>query len=190
MDENILDDDLAEGGKTQIQPQFASFMSRVGAHIMDTCVFIPIIFLSQYNVFSIKSLFLELLLSCTWIIYKPYMEYKYGATLGKMIMKIKVVNTQFQAIDSDQAVKRFLVFFVGYVGLGWVNYMLFTHPDFINITDYVQLGDLQQSLNAEFIINVANIPLFVSVIAVLFDRQNQGLHDQFAQTYCVYNFSR
>lgn len=190
MNNNAFDNDLEDRKPPFSQPQFANLWSRLGAHIVDTCIFIPIILLSQYNVFTLKLLPIELLLSSIWMIYKPYMEYRYGATLGKMVLKIKVVNTQFQAIDSDQAVKRFLVFLIGYIGVGLINYWIFTHPEFAEITDYESLGNLQKSLNAEFIINVANIPLFVSVIAIIFDQQKQALHDQFAGTYCIHDPSR
>ncbi|MEM9820984.1 MAG: RDD family protein [Bacteroidota bacterium] len=171
------------------KPRFAGLWHRFAANILDNCLFIPIILISHYNLFNLKWLLVELLLSGLWIVYKPYMEYRYGATLGKMVLKIKVVNTQYNAIDSDQAVRRFLVFLFGYMGVWLVNYWLFTHPEFMEVVDYESLGKLQKRLNAEFIINVANIPLFVSVIAMMFDPQKQALHDQFAGTYCIYKSS-
>jgi len=90
----------------------------------------------------------------------------------------------------ERAVKRFLVFLIGYIGVGLINYWLFTHPEFAEISDYESLSRIQNSLNAEFIINVANIPLFVSVVAIMFDQQKQALHDQFAGTYCIHDTSR
>ncbi len=181
----MTDDDWTNQEDQVTQPKFASFWSRAMASILDTCIFIPIVFLSQYNIFTFKSLTLELLLACTWIFYKPFMEYHYGATLGKMTLKLQVVNEQFQPITLDQSVKRFVFYFLGYLAVIFINYIVFTNPDFMGITEIAELGKLQENINAEFITNVANIPIFVSIVSVIFDPQNQALHDKFAETYCI-----
>ncbi|MEM8906859.1 MAG: RDD family protein [Bacteroidota bacterium] len=168
-------------------PEFASFWVRAGAAILDTVLFIPVVLLSQYNIFTVKSFFLELLLACLWLIYKPYMEYQYGATLGKMAFKLRVIGEDLQRITLDQSVKRFAFYFLGYLGAILVNYWSFHHPDFASVENFEQLAQIRESFSAEFIANVANIPIFVSIVAVIFDPQKQALHDQLAQTYCVYH---
>lgn len=187
MSNNFLDedDDLKPAYPEGKQPPFASFWSRVAAAVLDAAIFVPLILVSQYNILTLKSLPLEMLLTCASIVYKPYMEYQFGATIGKMTMKIQVVNEQFGAITSDQSIKRFSFFFIGYLATILLNYWLFTHPDFQEAVDYIALNRIQKSIYAEFVSNVATIPIFVSIISVIFDSKKQALHDQFAKTYCI-----
>lgn len=72
---------------------YATFWERLLALIVDALVFAPLAIIKlftesgwSYQVYIILTAFLGL-------VYKPLMEYKYGATLGKMTLKIIVVKT-------------------------------------------------------------------------------------------------
>ncbi|MBK8392708.1 MAG: RDD family protein [Saprospiraceae bacterium] len=50
------------------------------------------------------ALVIGILLMC----YKPFMEFQYGATLGKMAVKLKVVNLDFEKITLSQSIIRYI----------------------------------------------------------------------------------
>ena len=62
----------------------AGFWIRVGAHIIDAVVFIPLVVAAFWNMFRVKSMFVLVLISVPGLVYKPLMESYFGATLGKM----------------------------------------------------------------------------------------------------------
>ena len=65
--------------------RFAKFWARFGALLIDgiliLIVTVPVTF---YNVTHWKTPLFFILTSLVTIIYKPFMEYRFGATLGKM----------------------------------------------------------------------------------------------------------
>jgi hypothetical protein len=62
----------------------AGFWIRIGAYIIDLLVFIPIFGLGFWNAFSLrsKSTIILILISAPGLIYKPFMESFFGATLA------------------------------------------------------------------------------------------------------------
>ena len=78
--------------------EYAGFWIRVGASLIDFLVLLPVVGLSIFNMMSIKSMSLMLVLTIAGAIYKPYFEWKKGATIGKSAVGIKVVNMNFEPI--------------------------------------------------------------------------------------------
>ncbi|MEJ2701101.1 MAG: RDD family protein [Sedimentisphaerales bacterium] len=62
----------------------AGFWIRFGAQIVDFFVLIPVVVLSYWNTFALKSMIVLVLISVPGLVYKPFMESFFGATLGKM----------------------------------------------------------------------------------------------------------
>jgi len=78
--------------------RFANFGSRFGASLIDGIILAAIIFpVTYFNVTSWKIPYLFILTSLLEIVYKPFLEYRYGATLGKMAAGIQVLGHQFQS---------------------------------------------------------------------------------------------
>src|SRR4030043_189847 len=86
----------------------AGFWIRVGASIIDSLIFIPIVILSIWNTYSLKSTAVLVLISLPGLIYKPFMESFFGATLGKMSCKIKVINDNGKKLPLFDAYVRAL----------------------------------------------------------------------------------
>jgi uncharacterized RDD family membrane protein YckC len=183
MEDQILDTGYT--GQT-VTPALASFWSRVGASLVDFLVFVPIIGLSFYNMYGLKSLALNMVLSITWVLYKPLMEWKYGATLGKMALKLRVVTTTFEPISFDQSALRFSLYFLSYLVAGISSYLLFTNPAFENAGGFMEVAQLQAEYRTiSMISNLVNLLVLVSVLFVAFDKKNQALHDKIADTLVV-----
>jgi hypothetical protein len=88
----------------------AGFWIRVGASIIDKLIFIPIGILSYWNMYSLKSTAVLVLISLPKLIYKPFMESFFGSTLGKMSCKIKVIDDNGKKLSLFNAYIRFFPF--------------------------------------------------------------------------------
>src|SRR5882762_10600036 len=78
---------------------FAKFWTRFAAYLLDS-IFVSIVILpvTYMNVTSWKLATLFILTSVVELAYKPFMEYRYGGTLGKMVVGIKVVGHSFEKV--------------------------------------------------------------------------------------------
>lgn len=182
MSYNVLDDEFKKVPQTY---EFATFGDRVKASVIDTLIFIPFIFMTIYNWTTLKYYEIDLFLNTAMILYKPIMEWHYGATIGKMIAKIKVVDLQFADITLDQSFRRFAIYFVGYGISLMASYALFQDPDFASATTLVEVGDLQAKSPLNDFSQMASFLVLVSVTFVAFDLKRQALHDRLAETYCI-----
>jgi len=119
----------------------AGFWIRVGASIIDSLVFIPIIILSVWNTYSLKSTVVLILIGLPGLIYKPFMESYFGATLGKMSCKIKVIGEDGNKLSLFGAYIRFFPFLLA-AGVGLAGQLiLFSSPEFQSATTMMEIGE-------------------------------------------------
>ena len=185
MNEDILDEQFQNEQDPLTTVRFAGFWIRLAAICIDVFLFIPIIALNFYNALSVKSFGFFLLLHFVIIAYKPFMEWKFGATVGKMAMKIGVVNRQAQAINWDQSMARFIFFFAYFLVAVINGYTIYQAPGFETIINLEQWVEFKLTHQNELIGQIATYALFFSAIMASFDPMNQALHDKLAKTYCV-----
>lgn len=193
MNEGILDEGLIEGpvGNNII---YASFWTRVGASLIDFLVLLPLIGLMMYNNMAVKSMWIMIGLYVLMAAYKPLLEWDKGATLGKMAVKIKVVDADsLEKMTLNQSIKRYLPWLISNVISLILAIMLFNAPGFEEATNFIELGLLQQeqgqSQGEMEILNWVNggysLIFMAVVLSVAFDSKKQGLHDKMASTYVV-----
>lgn len=184
MEENILDDEL-EKGPDWNQVRLAGFGSRAAAAIIDSFIMAPAMMISFWNIANLKSFAFEIFLSCIWVVYKIYMEWKFGATLGKMAIGIKVVNEHLESISLEQSMIRFSFYFINFLGGIVGSYFIFSHPEFTEITNLDEMVAMSNG-TVDLVTRLSAVPLLVSIIAVLMEPKKQALHDKLAQTYCIF----
>jgi len=164
----------------------AGFWIRVGASIIDALIFIPIGILSIWNTYSLKSTALLVLLSLPGFIYKPFMESFFGATLGKMSCKIKVIDENGKKLSLFNAYIRFFPFLLS----GGVNLagqlILFLSPQFQSAKSFMEINQAQQGNFLIVFSYPVNILILVDCIMVAFTFRKRALHDMMAESYCVY----
>ncbi len=185
MDELILDANLAEHKTSLENVKFAGFWIRVGASLIDALVMLPIIGLSTYNSLNIKSLPLMLLLSVIAFLYKPYLEWKKSATLGKLAVGIRVVDYSMNNISLDQAIKRYFPWIGSFLISMTINLILFTSEEFKDVDEFLELGLLIKESPINSISSIYNFVFIIVIGAVIFDKRKQGFHDKYAETYCI-----
>jgi uncharacterized RDD family membrane protein YckC len=164
----------------------AGFWIRVGASIIDSVIFIPIFILSIWNTYSFKSTILLILLSLPGFIYKPFMESFFGATLGKMSCKIKVIDENGNKLSLFNAYIRFFPFLLS-AGVTLAGQLiLFSSPQFQAAKSWMEIGQAQQGSFLVVISYPVNILILVDCIMVAFTFRKRALHDMMAESYCVY----
>jgi uncharacterized RDD family membrane protein YckC len=164
----------------------AGFWIRVGASIIDRLIFIPIGILSFWNTCSLKSIVVLVLISLSGFVYKPFMESFFGATLGKMSCKIKVIDENGNKLSLFNAYIRFFPFLL-LAGIGLASQLiLFSSPQFESIKSWTELGQAQQGNFMVVISYPVSALVLIDCIMVAFTFRKRALHDMMAESFCVY----
>jgi uncharacterized RDD family membrane protein YckC len=164
----------------------AGFWIRVGASIIDSLIFIPIGILGFWNTFSLKSTVVLVLISLPGLLYKPFMESFFGATLGKMSCKIKVIDDNGKKLSLFGAYIRFFPFLLsaGVTLAGQL--MLFSSTQFESVKSWTELAEAQQGNFLVVISYPVSALVLIDCIIVAFTFRKRALHDMMAESFCVY----
>ena len=185
MENQVLDTGLI-ANDDQSQNRYAGFWIRVGAQILDTLILIPLIGINMVNIYNLKSFPLQITITILMILYKPFMEYKYSATFGKMIVKIKVVDMNFGQINLHQAILRYVPWIFRHIFALYSTVILFQHPGFIDAKGVYEVGLLQNELISPALNYIGSAVVLISCVVVGFTANKQGIHDILAKTLCIY----
>lgn len=182
MNDTILDEDFAQKGNRRYY--YPGFWNRVGASIIDVIVMIPLIILIFVNMVYWRIPGLEVVLTFVALAYKPFFEYQYGATPGKMVLKMKVVNQHYEPLTLSETLLRNILYIIsGLIGLyeSFVHFFLLLdeEPYFSSLDEYAN----QPTSPLE---SLFNLIVFISCIFVAFTRDKQALHDMWANTFCIW----
>jgi uncharacterized RDD family membrane protein YckC len=167
---------------------FAKFWTRFGASLVDGFITILIILpVTYFNVLQWKIPWVFILTSLLTIIYKPLMEYRYGATLGKMAVGIQVVGCHFQKVTWKEELRRVSFYIVPNIIQQIMTLNFYFSNQLNSIERYKDYNDYIMSTNpALAILNIIVFALlFADCIAFLSDSQNRSLHDMYAGTFVI-----
>ena len=164
----------------------AGFWIRVGAYIIDGLVFIPIMILSGWNIYSLKSMAVLALISLPGFLYKPFMESFFGATLGKMSCKIKVIDDNGKKLSLLGAYVRFFPFLLS-TGVALAGQLIvFSSPQFQSATSMMEISQAQQENFLYLIGLIVNVLILIECVFAAFTFRKRALHDMLAESFCVY----
>lgn len=164
----------------------AGFWIRAGASIIDFLVFVPIMILAFWNMFTLKSTFVLVLISLPGLAYKPLMESYFGATLGKMACGVKVINDNGKKLSVAVAYARFLPFFVSAAISLAGQVILFSSPQFESVRSFVELGQSQERGFLDALSTLLGIFIIIDCVVAAFTFRKRALHDMLAESFCVY----
>ncbi len=174
-----------------IQVEYATFWSRTGAYILDGIIVASFtLFINAINIANFKSFLIYLPVAIVAIFYKPFMESKYGATLGKMALKLKVTDQNFNQIDFKQSLLRSIILIFPAILFVPIYYLAFNNP---NLAEYSQIFEFAQSLAIEYpiqswISNLSFIIIVIDIIMLLTDKTKtqRSLHDRIGKTFVLF----
>ncbi len=164
-----------------VEVRFGGFWIRVGATILDIIVLIPLIIAG----FFVPGPALFILVNLVALAYKPVMEKQFGATVGKMLLGLRVLDKGLQPINWATAWTR-SVFVILMTVPGWI-YNLKMREAGISMWDPAAMEQFNQENATLQMINLGtNLLWLVAVIWVAFHPFKKGLHDLLADTCVVY----
>ena len=131
------------------------------------------------------------LVSLVWFLnflYKPVLESVFGYTVGKRILRLRVVDRGTNRnISFDQSLIRYLPWAVAQFVTLFVYIRFFDSTQLAEVTDYMSFTRelATYPLNDNFIITTGrSFPIFSSVW-LLTDPWHRALHDRWAQTFVI-----
>lgn len=172
--------------------QFVGFGPRLGAALLDFLFVLPILGASVYLTSVSPNLEGWLAITVLSLLYKPGCEKIFGATPGKMVLKLKVIGKEGAALSWGQAIMRYLPWLVGAAFAMYVQYMAFQIPGYYEAEGFMELSELMADYQAENggatmqIVQV--ITGFLPLISAFFlfgNKQKQAAHDILAETYVI-----
>jgi uncharacterized RDD family membrane protein YckC len=164
----------------------AGFWIRVGASIIDSVIFIPIAVLSIWNLYSLKSTAVLIIISIPGFIYKPFMESFFGATLGKMACGIKVIDDNNSKLSLFGAYVRAFPFLLS-TGINLAGQLIvFSSSQYQSASSMAEIGLAQQENYLKIVGLVVNIFVTIECVFAAFTFRKRALHDMLAESFCVF----
>jgi uncharacterized RDD family membrane protein YckC len=168
--------------------RFASFGSRFGASLIDGIIISAIILpVTYFNVISWKIPYLFIVTSLVEIIYKPFLEYRFGATLGKMAAGIQVLGHQFQKVSFNEEMRRVSFYMVPSIIQFLLTVRIYFSPEFFTIKNYNDYNQFVVNSNPATLV-LGGLVFFLGMadcITFLLNPQRRSLHDLYAGTFVV-----
>ena len=126
-----------------------------------------------------------------WLIkfvYKPVLESALGYTVGKGVLRLRVVDRGTnRKISFEQSLRRYLPWAVANFAMLFVFIRFFQSPLLAEVTDYRSFMDAVANfpLNQNIFVTTGNSLPFFSGVWLITDPWNRALHDRWAQTFVV-----
>jgi uncharacterized RDD family membrane protein YckC len=185
--EEILDTDVKLGIQQERPVIYGSFWPRLWASLLDGlivgCFSVPI---STYNSGGWKSIPVLILVSLVSIAYKPFCEYRFGATAGKMALKLKVVNLHLQRATLQEVLLRNLFHFVPVLFSFGLSLSIYLKPEFEQINNFRDYSVLAAQASGKYYVYTVSLVLpIVDLIFLLTDKRCRTLHDRIGKTFVI-----
>jgi uncharacterized RDD family membrane protein YckC len=168
----------------------AGLWIRLGAQILDGIIWIPLGCLTVASIVYFQSLELFVLCTVPGLLYKPFMESYYGATLGKMALNLEVIDEFGDRLDLRRAYIRFAPFLaatlVGELSSIWI----LTNADLNQLSGLWEWSTFvaENPTPLTTTHNVLNTCASLGCFVAAFTHRKRAFHDYLANSYCVYKF--
>lgn len=172
------------------EPQYSyvGFWSRFGALLIDGIILVTVAYFLRLSLAELEnSLVLLVVTAIVPLFYNLFLEYKYGATLGKMLLKIKIVNYELQPPTISNVVLRNII----YIGLQLISFAVELNSYFKSqSSDPYEFTGFNNFFTPEVVIGIIyGVCVFViyiiELVFLLNDPKCRALHDRIGKTYVV-----
>lgn len=164
------------------------FLPRLGAAFIDLLVLGPISYGIYHFMVVQPSIYVVAGLSVLNALYKPLAEAIFGYTVGKYLLKMKVVDRKSnQRITLNQSFTRFLPWAVAAFASLFVLVRVIEAQDFTEVDTLAGYMDYLAKfpLSRNFLVSLLNnFPIF-SAVWIIMDPWKRALHDRWAETFVV-----
>ena len=128
---------------------------------------------------------MHILTTIPGVIYKPFMESYYGATLGKMVCGLRVVDERGEKLSLGAAYVRFAPFLISSVISLAGSLILFSTPEFRSASSFLEIGQLQQGNPVGLLEQIMSLFVMAECIVAGFSHRKRALHDMMAGSLVV-----
>lgn len=182
--ENLLND------FEQPQYSYVGFGPRLGALIIDAIILWAVNMLIGFPLNELNNSLVVLIVTAAIpLFYNLFLEYKYGATLGKMLLKIKIVNYELQPPGINNIILRNIIYIaVQFISFGTelTTYLKSQSSDSFEFTGFDSFFTPAIIISLIFSGGVFVIYV-VELVFLLNDPKCRALHDRIGKTYVVKN---
>ena len=166
--------------------KYVGFWPRFGALLIDAVVLWAIAIPLNWFLSDWTSPLGIIISSLIPFLYNPILEYKFGATIGKMALGIKIVNYDLKRLTISNVILRNIIYFsIEIVTLALVLYNYYTVFDADEgLQSMADIFSFQFS--PEIILRIIVLVIYiVEVIFLLTDEKHRALHDRIGKNYVV-----
>jgi uncharacterized RDD family membrane protein YckC len=167
---------------------YSRFWDRLGALLLDGFIMILITMpVSYFNITSWKIPGLYIVIGLISILYKPVLECRYGATLGKMILGLEVVGHDFGRITVSEEVKRVSFYLFPAILQHIITAPLYFSSAFDTMYNYREFNRQVTAANPSllWISGIVFVLFFADAVAFFVNQPNRTLHDVYADTNVI-----
>ncbi|MFM2226627.1 MAG: hypothetical protein RJA07_2829 [Bacteroidota bacterium] len=182
MNELIIDDNIEFDSVAKPVYNFATNTSRFFAMLIDNILVVLSIFIAIFILLKFTSNYIEVAEIFVYVIvlHKPFCEYLFGYTIGKKMVGIKILNTDFEKCTFKNIVSRnilLLIFITIQLALTCLRYYLQSRTLASNISFVYDAS--------YFILNTMGVLIFIDSISIWFKQDGVMIHDTIGKTYVV-----
>jgi len=185
MNENLTEE---EPLFPEAEIKFATFWSRFGAFFLDGIIILVITLpITILNVMTWKIPYLFVLTSLIAIAYKPFMEYRFGATVGKMAARLRVVGHSFGKVTLKEELSRVSFYLIPQILQQTLTFTVYLSNSFFSINDYTAFNNrvVYANPSLRWLNGIVIILLIADTICFFSNYQRRALHDVYAGTYVI-----
>ena len=191
MNENL------EIDSCEIASPIKRFLAALVDNVLTGC-YVTVI--SLYFIYTKSDLALLYIFSIPLILYKPLMEFFFGATVGKALLSIKVVDKNGQTLNINKAYIRFIPFLlVTIIQLSQITVQLKSQNaasqegsilEVFNKTQKSTAEELESikvvdEVNLSHIFSTISFLMMMNLFLVYFNRNRQAGHDFLCGSFCI-----
>lgn len=170
--------------------EYGKFWGRALAYLADGVILLLISLPITYlNITEYKSFNLYLIIAIFGVLYKPILEFYFGATIGKYLLGLKVTDRNYNKMSLSQSFLRSLILTLPSALFIPVFYLVFKNPDILKINSFMEYS---QAVNLSYPIQnyisyVIQLILVIEIIILLTDKSKtqRALHDRIGGTFVV-----
>ena len=183
--DSILDSDLQKLSDQVVK--YGKFWPRFGALFIDGLIVgIPTMAITYLNLITSKSIGVLIIITLASAAYKPCCEFLNGATPGKKVFDLKVVNLNLEKVSLIEVVLRNIFgISIAVISLGF-SIVLYNLPGFRYVDGYNEyLAFLSKNSNVNYISWISYFIYLIDFIFLVSDDQKRALHDRIGRTYVI-----
>ncbi len=180
--ENLLND------FEEPQYSYVGFWPRFGALFIDGIILVAVSYLLRLPLAEVDNNLVVLIVTAIVpLFYNLFLEYRYGATLGKMLLKIKIVNYELLPPTISNVILRNII----YIGLQFISFGIDLNSYFrTQSSDPGDFTGFSSYLTPEVIIGLIYgacvfVIYIIELVFLLNDQKCRALHDRIGKTYVV-----